>query len=1013
MPHSQRAVVLQVPRVPPRRTALFTAVLFAVLVSSALGAGSALAATRYAATSGSGSTCSQASPCTLSTGVSGAAAGDTVLLASGSYGNFAGASKTGMVTVGEQDGASASLSVAYSSAKFITLDGLTIGGGSIVGSSRDVTIKNSTFTSSLTIDGLTNANILLDHNSHDWNAKYSGGDNGKVRIFSPNSAFSGVTVQNSTFRNGDLDGIHAGAGFNSIGNTFSNLCDVGSNHTDNIQYEGGQGGRIAGNYVFAASGCATQGISSYDGGTKGITFEDNVVDIRRPWGIELYGDNGSIVRHNTLRWYASNACDFNIPCGQIDINRKPADAAGVNTQVYDNVVTSINASNGSTISRRDHNMVRSGAASGDFNGTPVFAGGANPTTWAGFALAAGSPGIGAASDGTNAGIRTDGTVPPADTDGDGVSDLVDACPTVAAPGTLDGCPVATDTTPPDTTITSGPAASTASTSASLVFSATESVTYECRLDGGAWSACTSPKGYSGLAVGAHTFDVRATDPAGNVDATPASRSWTVTATTDTTPPDTTITSGPATSTTSTTASFVFSATESATFECRLDGGSWGTCSSPKAYSAVAVGAHTFNVRATDAAGNVDASPASRGWTVTAAADTTPPDTSITSGPAGTTSATSASLAFTSTESGSTFQCRVDGGNWDSCSSPTGYSSLAVGGHTFDVRATDGSGNVDASPATRSWTVVAPAPDTTAPDTVITTGPSGSTTDTTASVSFTSTEDGSSFACRVDGGAWAPCASPEGFSSLAAGAHTIEVRATDAAGNADASPASRSWTILSVPDPDPTPPAGDTTSPDTSISSGPATITSSRSAAFAFAATETPAKLDCSLDGRSWRGCTGPKTYTGLDRGRHVFRVRSTDSAGNVDATPAEYRWSIVRRWSGTYSFETLSNGKSTDSVQADSLEGACALVPSSRDRLAVRLKGSSVSRGGKSLKIRGKVPELAVDGVNARVRVSIRSHGRWRLLVSRRVHVRFDGAFSVRAPKRSGQLKVTAVVRCS
>ena len=47
----------------------------------------------------------------------------------------------------------------------------------------------------------------------------------------------------------------------------------------------------------------------------------------------------------------------------------------------------------------------------------------------------------------------------------------------------------------------------------------------------------------------------------------------------------------------------------------MDAGSWGSCSSPKSYSNLANGSHTFDVRATDAAGNTDASPASRTWTV--------------------------------------------------------------------------------------------------------------------------------------------------------------------------------------------------------------------------------------------------------------------------------------------------------------------------------------------------------------------------------------------------------------
>jgi hypothetical protein len=94
-------------------------------------------------------------------------------------------------------------------------------------------------------------------------------------------------------------------------------------------------------------------------------------------------------------------------------------------------------------------------------------------------------------------------------------------------------------------------------------------------------------------------------------------------------------------------------------------------------------------------------------------DTTAPDTTITSGPSGSTSSASATFSFTSSESGSTFECRLDGVAWAGCSSPRDYSGLADGSHTFDVRAKDAAGNVDGSPASRSWTVQtasAPPPD---------------------------------------------------------------------------------------------------------------------------------------------------------------------------------------------------------------------------------------------------------------------------------------------------------------
>jgi hypothetical protein len=88
-----------------------------------------------------------------------------------------------------------------------------------------------------------------------------------------------------------------------------------------------------------------------------------------------------------------------------------------------------------------------------------------------------------------------------------------------------------DNRPPQTTITQAPSDGTA-TSASIAFTSSESgSTFECSLDGGAFSACTSPKSYSGLGVGAHTVQVRALDgsPNHNVDPTPASASWTITA----------------------------------------------------------------------------------------------------------------------------------------------------------------------------------------------------------------------------------------------------------------------------------------------------------------------------------------------------------------------------------------------------------------------------------------------------------------------------------------------------
>ena len=84
-----------------------------------------------------------------------------------------------------------------------------------------------------------------------------------------------------------------------------------------------------------------------------------------------------------------------------------------------------------------------------------------------------------------------------------------------------------DTTPPETTIDSGPSGTIKQNNASFTFSSEAGSTFECSLDSVTFRACSSPKKYTGLANGSHTFSVRATDAARNTDATPASRTWTV------------------------------------------------------------------------------------------------------------------------------------------------------------------------------------------------------------------------------------------------------------------------------------------------------------------------------------------------------------------------------------------------------------------------------------------------------------------------------------------------------
>ena len=264
----------------------------------------------------------------------------------------------------------------------------------------------------------------------------------------------------------------------------------------------------------------------------------------------------------------------------------------------------------------------------------------------------------------------------------------------------------TDATAPDTTITDKPALLSNNPNPSFSFTGTDNVTpagdlaFECKLDSGSFLACASPVNYTGLADGAHTFQVHAKDAFGNLDGTEASYSWTV----DATPPDTVIDSAPSALTNVATATFTFHSTENnSTFVCTVDGSSAACGGGTFTTASLADGAHTFTVAAVDQAGNLDPTAASVMWTI----DTLAPHTTINNGPSNPTTGTSATFAFSSANSpGDTFECRLDGvpAGFAPCTSPVTYTSLSVGNHAFEVRGKDAIGNMETTPASYSWTI---------------------------------------------------------------------------------------------------------------------------------------------------------------------------------------------------------------------------------------------------------------------------------------------------------------------
>jgi len=266
---------------------------------------------------------------------------------------------------------------------------------------------------------------------------------------------------------------------------------------------------------------------------------------------------------------------------------------------------------------------------------------------------------------------------------------------------------------------------------------------------------------------------------------------------DVTPPDTSISSGPADPTNSTSASFVFSSTEAgSTFECSLDGGAFADCTSPANYAGLAEGNRSFSVRATDVVGNTDPTPATFNWEI----DVTPPDTSISSGPADPTNSTSASFVFTSSEAGSTFQCSLDGGAFANCTSPANFAVLAEGNRSFNVQATDAAGNTDATPAVYNWAIDLTPPVVSVPADITVNGGAGGVPATNPTIQ--AFLNGASATDNVDGDVTSNITN-DSPSTFPLGITTVTFSVTDAAGNTGSNTSTVEVALADIDPPDTT------------------------------------------------------------------------------------------------------------------------------------------------------------------------------------------------------------------
>ena len=578
-------------------------------------------------------TCDQtfSSTTSLQTAVSAAgAAGQTICLTAGSYGS---------ITLSGSHASNVTVEPAPTDSSGNALD--PNGGGKVTFSSvkvntnaSHITIHNFYITGGVSL-GTADSFIAIDHND------ITGGGEGITNPSDVNCTalyvpfYSGCTstvgISNITISGNKIHGYGSGGGEDAIhlnnwhhvtvtANEIYGLEESG-NHTDALQSVW-SGGDITFDHNYEHDNQA-QGFFLNDGEVIGATITDNlfVRDNNLNQGernIQILNTSGLVIRNNTswanaadvLRATAANTYDSTVDHNVMQSFFNGCNCDDGRGQLPTNLTEDYDLfqSTPMTINSNNSPIALIMGVHSSLDAHPTFMCGSicGNGTKAGddYRLASNPNGIGidwAPSQYTYGPESDSGTSPPP------------------------------DTTPPTVSISAPASGATVSGTTTLSASASDNVgvsSVQFKLDGANLGSAdtTSPYSFSwdttAVGNGSHTLTAVATDTSNNT-ATSTSVSVTVNNTTaDTTPPTTTISSGPASSTTSTSASFSFTGSDnvtpagSLTFQCSLDGGTYTACTSPKAYSGLSVGTHSFNVKATDAANNTDASPASQSWTIT-------------------------------------------------------------------------------------------------------------------------------------------------------------------------------------------------------------------------------------------------------------------------------------------------------------------------------------------------------------------------------------------------------------
>ncbi len=338
-----------------------------------------------------------------------------------------------------------------------------------------------------------------------------------------------------------------------------------------------------------------------------------------------------------------------------------------------------------------------------------------------------------------------------------------------------------DTAPPIVTFNMTPATNSGSSTASFVFSISESMSglasSQCQIDSTPKVDCKDTYTMGNLSAGSHTFIITTVDKAGN--STTKNFLWTV----ELSAPTLNFSQFPNSLTNSTSAEFSFSSSQTGQFECSLDGSSFTSCSNPSLLSASKALAnlspnqtHKFSIRLVSASTGKTSSEISYSWIVDTLAPSVPV---ISSDLQSITKIRNGNVSFSASDINGIqyYECSTDNVTFSRCSSPIAV-SFNEGNQKYYVKATDAAGN---SSSSGSYSILV---DTIAPTISWASTLPTSTTNTSASFLMSASDTGSGILkiqCSLDGSSFSDCTSPLSV-SVSVGSHSLQVIAYDKANN---------------------------------------------------------------------------------------------------------------------------------------------------------------------------------------------------------------------------------------